>query len=181
LPIFAVNAALQGTYLLWAVRAFPPRDDDERWGRRSTVCAFLIYLVAFGFVVGLDRLGLWGIWFEPATIDLAIIVASTLAVSWIFRRRLRAPSEALAPMHAPAPQAEAQVSLPPERLRLAPEYHCSPLWDDERGNMLLPGDLALSPEPLARIDAWDDEFPATYREHKPLGVMFPAAAAECTG
>lgn len=80
--------------------------------------------------------------------------------------------------HAPAPQAEAQVSLPPERLRLAPEYHCSPLWDDERGNMLRPGDLALSPELVARIDAWDDEFQATYREDNPLGAVFPSVAAE---
>src|SRR5690554_550026 len=178
LPIFAVNAALQGAYLFWAARAFPPRDDDERRGRRSTVCAFLIYLVAFGFVVALDRLGLWRIWFEPAIIDLAIIVASTLAVSWIFRRGLRAPSEALAPMHAPAPQAEAQVSLPPERLRLAPEYHCSPLWDDERGNMLLAIDLELSPELVARIEAWNEEFQATYREDNPLGAVFPDIAAE---
>src|SRR5690606_492947 len=146
LPIFAVNAALQGAYLLWAARAFPPRDHNERRGRRSTVRAFLIYLVALGFVVALDRLGLWRIWFEPALVELAIIVVSAIAVSWFFRRGLRAPSEGAAPMHAPAPQAhapapqaEAQVSLPPERLRLAPEYHCSPLWDDERGNMLLPG------------------------------------------
>ena len=186
LPIFAVNAALQGAYLLWAARAFPPRDHNERRGRRSTVRAFLIYLVALGFVVALDRLGLWRIWFEPALVELAIIVASAIAVSWFFRRGLRAPSEGAAPMHAPAPeahapapQAEAQVSLPPERLRLAPEYHCSPLWDDERGNMLLPGDLALSPELVARIDAWDDEFQATYREDNPLGAIFPDVAAEC--
>ena len=185
LPIFAVNAALQGAYLLWAARAFPPQNDNERRGRRSTVRAFLIYLVALGFVVALDRLGLWRIWFEPALVELAIIVVSAIAVSWFFRRGLRAPSEGAAPMHAPAPeahapapQAEAQVSLPPERLRLAPEYHCSPLWDDERGNMLLPGDLALSPELVARIDAWDDEFQATYREDNPLGAVFPSVAAE---
>ena len=185
LPIFAVNAALQGAYLLWAARAFPPQNDNERRGRRSTVRAFLIYLVALGFVVALDRLGLWRIWFEPALVELAIIVVSAIAVSWFFRRGLRAPSEGAAPMHAPAPeahapapQAEAQVSLPPERLRLAPEYHCSPLWDDERGNMLRPGDLALSPELVARIDAWDDEFQATYREDNPLGAVFPSVAAE---
>ena len=178
LPIFAVNAALQGTYLLWAVRAFPPRDDNERRGRRSSVRAFLIYLAAFGFVVALDRLGLWRTWFEPALIELAIIVASTLAVSWFFRRGLQAPSEGPAPMHAPAPQAEAQVSLPPERLRLAPEYHCSPLWDDERGNILLPIDLELSPELVARIEAWNEEFQATYREDNPLGAVFPDVAAE---
>ena len=178
LPIFAVNVALQGAYLLWAARAFPPQNDNERRGRRSTVRAFLIYLAAFGFVVALDRLGLWRIWFQPALIELAIIVASTLAVSWFFRRGLRAPSEGAAPMHAPAPQAEAQVSLPPERLRLAPEYHCSPLWDDERGNMLLPIDLELSPELAARIEAWNEEFQATYREDNPLGAVFPDVAAE---
>lgn len=178
LPIFAVNAALQGAYLLWAARAFPPRDDNERRGRRSTVRAFLIYLAAFGFVVALDRLGLWRIWFEPALIELAIIVASAIAVSWFFRRGLRAPSEGPAPLHAPAPQAEAQISLPPERLRLAPEYHCSPLWDDERGNMLLPIDLELSPELVARIEAWNEEFQATYCEDDPLGAVFPDVAAE---
>lgn len=178
LPIFAVNAALQGAFLLWAARAFPPQDDDERRGRRSTVRAFFIYLAAFGFVVALDRLGLLRIWFEPAPVELAIIVASAIAVSWFVRRGLRAPSEGPAPMHAPAPQAEAQVSLPPERLRLAPEYHCSPLWDDERGNMLLPGDLALSPELVARIEAWNAEFQSTYREDNPLGAVFPDVAAE---
>ena len=178
LPIFAVNTALQGAYLLWAARAFPPQDDDERRGRRSTVRAFLIYLAALGFVVALDRLGLWRIWFEPALIELAIIVASAIAVSWFFRRGLHPPSEGPAPMHAPAAQAQAQVSLPPERLRLAPEYHCSPLWDDERGNMLLPIDLELSPELVARIEAWNEEFQATYREDNPLGAIFPDVAAE---
>src|SRR5690606_27348889 len=32
LPVFAINAVLQGAYLVWAARAFPPQDDAERRG-----------------------------------------------------------------------------------------------------------------------------------------------------
>mgnify|MGYP001409757560 FL=1 len=39
------------------------------------------------------------------------------------------------------------------RLRLAPEWECWPLWDDETGDNLVPRDLDLPPGLLTRLVA----------------------------
>lgn len=83
-------------------------------------------------------------------------------------------------MRPTAPQTPAADMPRPERLRLAPEYHCSPLWDDERGNMVNVASLGLSAELADRILVWDAAFQATYREDDPLDpfLLFPDVAAE---
>lgn len=180
LPIFALNAALQGGYLIWAARVLPPQDESEREGRRSTLRAFFIYLAALGLVIALHRLGVWRIWIEPAFMELAAIALSTLMVSWFFRRRSGPAGDAIPAMQQPASRMPPVDMPPPECLRLAPEYHCSPLWDDERGNMLDIAGLGLSAELVDRVRAWDAAFQATYREDDPLDpfLLFPDVAAE---
>jgi len=59
------------------------------------------------------------------------------------------------------------------RLRLAPEWECWPLWDDETGDNLDPRDLGLPPALLARLVAWDDVFQATFNRDDPLASVLP--------
>ena len=178
LPIFAVNAVLQGAYFIWAARAFPPQDDAERHGRRATLRAFFIYIAASGFAVALDQYGLWRIWLEPALAELAVIAAPAIALSWFFRRRSRPTSESVLAAPRPAFSLAPADAPRPERLRLAPEYYCAPLWDDESGNMVDPTSLGLSAELLQRIADWNAVFQATFREDDPFASGFADLAAE---
>ena len=59
------------------------------------------------------------------------------------------------------------------RLRLAPEWECWPLWDDETGDNLDPRDLDLPPALLARLVAWDDVFQATFNRDDPPASVLP--------
>lgn len=180
LLIFAINVTLQGGYLVWAAHAFPPRDELERKGRRSTLRAFFIYLAVLGLVIVSHRLGAWHIWVEPAFVELAVIALPTLAVPWFFRRRGKPADNAIPAAPQPAPQIPPADLPPPARLRLAPEYHCSPLWDDERGTMVDPAGLGLSEGLLDRILVWNAAFQATNREDDLLDsfLPFPDVAAE---
>jgi hypothetical protein len=179
LPIFAVNTVLQGAYLLWVARASPPQDDAERHGRRATLRAFFNYIAALGFVVGLDRYGLWRIWLEPALAELAAIAAPAIALSWFFQQRSSPASKATSIVPPSTSSEPRPADAPnPECLRLAPEYHCAPLWDDECGNMVDPASLGLSAELLQRIADWDASFQATFNEDDPFASGFTDVAAE---
>ncbi|MGV3574711.1 MAG: hypothetical protein ACO1O4_06175 [Devosia sp.] len=59
------------------------------------------------------------------------------------------------------------------RLRLAPEWECWPLWNDETGDNLDPRDLKLPPALLARLVAWDDVFQATFNRDDPPASVLP--------
>lgn len=180
--IFACNLLLQGAYLIWAQRAFPPQDASEHAGRRSTIRAFLFYLAAFAFVLSLGRLEAWRAWLEPAIAELAVIVALTGALGWFLRHRPQQASKVPSAVHLSVPDPTsadpAQARPPPEHLRLWPTYHCSPLWDHERGNMENPADLGLSDTLVERILAWDATFQATWREDDPDGSGFENARDE---
>lgn len=106
-----------------------------------------------------------------------VIAAVTLAAAWVILRRRgqsrRAPQATWRPPH----RAD-EAPLPPERLRLAPEFHCLPLWDDSTGDMLAVDELGLSEALVARIHAWDRDFQALYRFDHPVGSCFESVEAE---
>lgn len=178
-PIFAANATLQGAYLIWAARAFPPMDETEPQGQRATLRAFIIYLAAFGFVIIVDRLGVWRIWFEPALVELAAIAVPTIAISLLVRQGSKPASKQASAVPSPTsldpPSTEAQG---PTLLKVVPEYHCSPLRDDKSGNLVDPASLGLSPELQQRIADWDAIFQATFREDDPFASGFTDLAVE---
>lgn len=181
LAIFACNTLLQGAYLLWARQAFPPQDAMETVGRRSTIRAFLLYLAAFAFVLVLDRIELWRVWVEPAVVELAIIAALIGATSWFVRGLSQKRGDATAARFASPgtmPMDATHPRPPLEKLRFMPEYHCSPLWDDESGGMEYPPNLGLSDSLVARIQAWDEAFQATYCDEDPLGSKFETVEIE---
>lgn len=67
------------------------------------------------------------------------------------------------------------------RLRLAPEWECWPLWNDETGDNLDPRDLDLPPALLARLVAWDDVFQATFNRDDPLASVLPGEGWRAEG
>jgi hypothetical protein len=106
-----------------------------------------------------------------------VISAVTLAAAWIIlRRQGRSRQAPLAGWRTPPRSGEAPPL--PERLRLAPEFHCLPLWDDATGDMLIADELGLSEALVARIHAWDRDFQALYRFDHPVGSCFESVEAE---
>lgn len=169
LPVFLASALWQGGYLVWAEKALPPEDDDEARGRKQTKNAFVVYLAATAFVAWLAAQGLLRHWGAPVSshaVDFAIMAAA-VAGAWAFihRRRQSAKDEA-APLAAGI-ETPGEEALP-SRLRLAPEWNCSPLWDADTGRPVSVYRLGLSFELAERIEAWDDTWQATYNEDDPM-------------
>lgn len=172
--MFAVNALWQGGYLLWAERALPPEDEADRRGRQQTKNAFVIYLAATAFVLWLAGQGELRPWDAPLTshtIDVAVMVAA-VAAAWAFIHVRRRPSAEKSPSVANLVDERL-----PTRLKLAPEWNCSPLWDADTGAPVSVYRLGLSFELSDRIEAWDDTFQATYNEDDPAAGGFKDDAA----
>jgi hypothetical protein len=173
-PLFLANVIVQGGYLLWAGRAFPPTDADEANGRRQTTNAFVVYVAASAFVVWLSTRGdlrAWPVSIEAILADAIAIGTITLAGwastfvphSWFTRN----PSP-VAPVGIVSPDSDDI----PKHLRLAPDWQHWPLWDAETGNNVSHFRLNL-PDALAeRIAAWDDVWQETYNGDEPPSSGF---------
>lgn len=81
-----------------------------------------------------------------------------------------------APLSQPAPPPTEEPR--PERMRLAPEYRCSPLRDDDHGHTVDATGLGLSAELVDRIADGDAVFQETYPEDDPAASGFGNIAAE---
>lgn len=175
--LFIANTLVQGGYLLWAERALVPEGADERKGRRQTKNAFVIYLAATAFVVWLHLQGVlrpWSAPIEAHALDAGIIALSLVAAwAWIHLPRKSSSSEnPLEGFAAAGDLPSQQSSSLPRRLRLAPEWNCSPLWDADSGEPVSVFRLGL-PEDLAdRIEQWDDLWQATYNHDDPSSGGF---------
>jgi hypothetical protein len=180
-PVFLASALWQGGYLLWAEKALPPEDGDEARGRKQTKNAFVVYLAATAFVAWLAAQGLLRPWGGPVTshaIDL-VVMAAAIAAAWAFihRPRRSAKDEAAALDGGTEMPDEEAI---PTRLRLAPDWNCSPLWDADTGKPVSVYRLGLSFELSERIEAWDDTWQATYNEDDPVAGGFQDEAARHT-
>lgn len=152
-------------FILSEPRAYHPREDSP----------VFLFDTDTGKVTQVS-ISVWG-WVEGLIRD-----AETFIAEGILERNARRGHPAQLPPSA-AREAECgngRRAAPPERLRLAPEYRCSPLWDDECGNMLDVAGLGLSTGLADRILAWDAAFQATRREDDPVDpfLLFPDVAAE---
>lgn len=176
LPLFAINLAVQGGYLVWAGRALPPESGDDAKGRRRTKNAFVVYLAAAAFVGWLADQGLSRPWSAGAVAfgADALVVAAAMLGAWAFVHRPWAKAH---DADRPLPDVAA-----PARLRLAPEYMCSPLWDADTGEPVSVFALDLPQDLADEIENWDDMFQSTYNEGNPAASGFadPQARDEYT-
>ena len=181
LPVFVASALWQGGYLLWAEKALPPQDDDEARGRKQTKNAFVVYLAATAFVTWLAAQGLLRPWGAPVSshaVDLAVM-AVAIAAAWAFIHRPRRSAKDEAAPLGGGIEVPGEEALP-TRLRLAPEWNCSPLWDADTDKPVSVYRLGLSFELSERIEAWDDTWQATYNEDDPAAGGFQDEAARRT-
>lgn len=167
--VFIAAAMFQAGYLLWSARALPAEDRDSQAGRHATVQAFVIYLLATGFTLWLDRQGVWRSWLQPAWLELLVLLGVTVLVAAALLR----PALRTAP---PIPSGLAEPDHP--AIRLVPEYRMSPLRDRARDEPVDPAALGLSPSLVARIAAWDARFQAIFDDENLFGARFPDLASE---
>lgn len=168
---FVATALFQVGYLAWVCRALPAEDDDARAGRRSVVQALVIYLLATGFVLWLDRRDTWRIWLEPAGLELMALVAITASVSAVLLRHALWTAPVL-PFTPPGP------TPGPKAVRLAPEYRMSPLRDHAENVPIEAAELGLDDALVSRITAWDARFQAIFDDENPFDFAFPDLASE---
>jgi len=148
------NGLVQGAWLLFAARAFPPEDEGDRIGRRRVRNAFLLWVVVTGLVIGADLRGdvVFGAQpaFEIVCGVAAAIVLAAQAREIAFGLGARARGDAAADDSAPV-EAVAKTSVRDRRRwMLAPDMYGALLVDldaDERyavADVELPEDLAAA-------------------------------------
>jgi hypothetical protein len=175
--LFICNALLQAVILVHAARSSDPM---ERVGRSEMARAFALFLAALAFVTGLHVAQAWRTWLEPAIAELAVVIVAALLAVWLAQGRpsLIRQTGRNGAASAWKPPAGDSPRPPPERLRLAPEFHCLPLWNDDTGDMEDVTLLGLSEALTERIRAWDGAYQTLYRPHDPLGSRFDTVEAE---
>ncbi len=168
--LFVATSLFQLGYLVWVRSALPAENEEERAGRRAVIQALVIYLVATGFVLWLDRQGAWRAWLDPAWLELLALVAITAAVSAVLLRGAFWTAQPL-PFDMPA-------TTGPKAVRLSPEYRMSPLRERTENVPVDAADLGLDAELVARIAAWDARFQALFDDEDPFAFDFPDLATE---
>jgi hypothetical protein len=149
--LFVAASLLQLGYLVWVTAALPPEAEEERRGRQSVIQAAVIYLLATGFVMWLDRRAVWRAWLEPPALELIVLLAVAAAVAGVLLRH--------AGWTAPALPFETPLNPPgPRVLRLQPAHGVSPLRDHLSEAPVAPADLGLDSALVARIGQWDAQF-----------------------
>lgn len=188
LVIFTLNIAAQAGYLLWAARHRPVTHDLERRGRAATRTALLIYTGVFGLVLMMEQQSLWRSWLGtgiPGLLaDLAAMGALTAAFVFLLTnmgtRHAGGQGERYPDFLQPDDEdgPDYDPTKPPRCLRLAPEYQCWPLWDDESFTNIDPDTLGLSAALQERIRSWDQLFQNGYKPDDPFRSGFASLEEE---
>lgn len=182
--IFGANLAVQAGYLVWAARHIPPEDEASQRGRSATIRAFYIYAAMTAFVVYAGAQGIWRQWIFagagilPALTELGIFALCTASVTWLMFRPVRKSGWDKSPALDDDHPDDVLPPPIPTHLRLAPEFRCSPTWDDETGLNIDPANLSISDELAALIDRWDTRLQSAYRDDKPVGTLFDSIEEE---
>jgi len=185
LPLFAANVLAQGGYLLWALKHAKPEDALEVKGRQQTINAFVLYCAAFVFVIFCWNEGVFAArWnfagLPPLLLEAAFILVLTGFFVWYFliRTRLAKPASSAFGWTGGASADSDTYDKPIGAVRVAPEYGCWPLWNDEGGDCLHPNDLDLSNDLARRILDWDEKFQATLNNDDPAASGFATPEEE---
>ena len=162
-PLFAANLVLQGAWLAWAVRAFPPEDEEEALGRRRTFNAFFFYATVTVTVFALayeGRLRPWGEW------QTALPVAVAVAAYTIYLARClgwlapsgRGGDAADDEDFDPAAYGDAEEEIRhPSRIRFEVHPWRYPVVDADDGR-LLSHYTYLDYETANEIEAWHSDY-----------------------
>lgn len=148
--LFLVTLAAQAALLVWAGRAFPPRDAADRQGRRATINAAIVYAAMTAVVLWLQSDGRLSSWTDPVGPAAMVLVGGALGV-WMWGHLKWKAGEV--EDDEPWPEFEPDLH-PPTRVRLAPVIGDWTLWDADDGRGLDP--FTYLPEELAqRVEQWE--------------------------
>lgn len=159
LGLVVANLVLQGAWLGFAARTFPPEDEDDRRGRRQVTNAFFGWIALTAVVVWAATGGAVRFEANPAIeFGLGVAGLGLVATGGLFLRRsgvLAAGGSFLA-ADTDDDDREAAPFVQPTSIVLAPEVGCWPVWDGDDGRNLDPHRLDLPEDLLSAIVAFED-------------------------
>jgi hypothetical protein len=65
-----------------------------------------------------------------------------------------------------------------KKIKLMPDYECSPIWDVEKGGEIMPGELPLSDELIERLRKWAEKYDQTLDREDPKSSGFASREEE---
>lgn len=159
--LMLVNVAMQGGWLLYAARAFPPQDEEDAKGRRQTINAFLLFLGFTVLVIWLVRTG--RVVLFPDEMAARIIGLAAIALAswqgwhvWRFSKGQWPDGERSPTLDAPEEPVDPPVFDPPQRVMLSPRLGCWPLWDMDTGRNVSVDSIDLPADLSRDISAFED-------------------------
>jgi hypothetical protein len=192
--LFVANLAVQTVYILWAERALPPEEPEDRIGRTRTINAALIYAAATVFVVwampGYARANLAIGPVPSLAVEFAIILLVTAgSYVYFFRKtRLRVRAEDVSSDGADYDDTDVGAGYEeddgldaagrPKALRVEPAIGSSPICNDFTGRDIAIESLGISEELCARFRCWDETYQAAHSAEDYRERGFADAAAE---
>lgn len=182
---FLASAFGQALYLFYlAPRIFDVEDAPDPVGRRRTVNAFAIYLVATAFVLWslsagkLTRVADAG-W--PVLSLCAALIAAY--VVYVARSLTTLPASGGGTFAVPGADSDAGPAGDPSgctRIKVMADYHCHPLWalDEDLYGDFAPEALDLSPDLTRDLNAWAEAFTASLDPDDPAAGRWSEAEHE---
>ncbi|MCC7250830.1 hypothetical protein [Hyphomicrobium sp.] len=169
--LFLLSAIGQALYLFYvAPRYFDVEDAPDAVGRRRSINAFVIYLVATAFVVWALSAGKLASWQDVGWPWLALTAALVAAhVGYIVHTLAGSP--AAKPLFA-SPDADGDTGRDPSqstRIKVMADYYAHPLWalDEDLYGDFPPEALELSPELAQDLNAWAEAFTSSLDPDNP--------------
>jgi hypothetical protein len=156
-PALLANSVVQGAWLVYASRHFPPEDEADRVGRAQVRNAFFVWLAGTAAVIAAERFGVVTFAALPLFEAIAGVAAAALLLrqGWEIRGMSRTPALDAAMVVDPGSEEKGPYRQPTSVI-LGPEVGCWPLWDADDGRNLDPWRLDLAEDLRERIRAFED-------------------------
>ena len=178
---FLASAVGQAVYLFYvAPRYFDAEDPPDAVGRRQSVNAFVIYLIATAFVVWAASAGrLWSVadvsW-PLLAIPAAMVAAHVVYVLWMARKPAAgggAGGFGGSPFgnigdDPPRPLSETKV------VKVMADYYTHPLWalDKDLDGDIAPEEMGLSPELTQDLNDWAAAYNTSLNHEDPANSLW---------
>lgn len=177
--LFVASSLGQAVYLFWlAPRYLDVEDPPDALGRRRSINAFMIYLLATAIVIwayAADKLESWDEAGLPIVVLVVLIVVAH--VGYVLWSTMRSP--AYQPLAWKSGEADAPMPDPAlsTRIHVYAELFAHPLWalDDDKYGDFPPEELGLSPGLVSDLHAWVEAFNAAYDASLPAGSKWTDA------
>ncbi|MCA0319124.1 MAG: hypothetical protein LCH88_13755 [Proteobacteria bacterium] len=179
-PAFLACAALQAAYIGYAAPRFIDADEEpDPDGRRATISAFLIYLVATALVVAVASAGLLRSPLDEPWPLAGAAIAAIAFNAYHLRRAAALPAGPVMSAHAD-PSAPDEAAVLPPKVRLMIRPFVLPFADDATG-WVVPQALAVETfgeELVGDILDWETNYLGTIPQGKRRGGFTDPRQAE---